>query len=243
MKTILARTLILLCLAALAAGCATKKKMRGPSFAAELARPSAGYDASGTPTYGQAETRDGFSNRMRIWKAAISVEVADVSNAVVQAIALAEQHGGYVESRSDNSYTGTTLKLRLPSPAFSNVLGAAEALGVVMARRVETEDVTEQYVDTEARLKNKLVLRDRLRALLDKATEVKDVLAIETELNRVQGDVDSMEARIRSLQGQVDYATLDLNLKQKEKEPLLGPLGLVCKGLWWTVRKLFVLRD
>ena len=236
MKTILARTLILLCLAALAAGCATKKKSHMHSFAA----PMQDYVAAGS---GAAGTPDAIQDRMRIWKAAISVEVADASNAVVQAVALAEKHGGYVESRSDNTYSGTTLKLRIPSPAFSNVLGAAEALGDVTARRVETEDVTEQYVDVAARLKNKLVLRDRLRALLDKATEVKDVLAIETELNRVQGDIDSMEARIQSLQGQVDFAVLDLNLQQKDQAPVLGPLGLVCKGLWWTVRKLFVLRD
>ena len=236
MKTILARTLILLCLAALASGCATKKKMRSASLAA----PMQDYVAAG---YGAAGTPDAVRDRMRIWKASLSLEVADASNAVAQAVALAEQHGGYVESRSDSTYSGTTLTLRLPSRAFTNAVGALEALGDVTARRIETEDVTEQYVDVAARLKNKLVLRDRLRALLDKATEVKDVLAIETELNRVQSDVDSMEARIQSLQGQVDYAVLDLNLQQKEKAPVLGPLGLVCKGLWWTVRKLFVLRD
>jgi Domain of unknown function (DUF4349) len=113
-------------------------------------------------------------------------------------------------------------------------------LGTVTYRRVESEDVTEQYIDVEARLKNKIVLRDRLKQLLDKATAVKDVLAIETELNRVQSDIDSMEGRMRSMKKQVTYATVTLSL---ERKPILGPLGYVFKGLWWGVEKLFVIRE
>lgn len=74
------------------------------------------------------------------------------------------------------------------------------------------EDVTEEYVDVEAQLKNKTVLRDRLQKLLETATKVEDILSIETKLNRVQGDIESMEARIRSLKGKVDMATINLYL-------------------------------
>ena len=82
-----------------------------------------------------------------------------------------------------------------------------------------------------------------LERLLDQATDVKDILAIETELNRVQGDVDSMEARIKALKGRVDYAVLDLHLSQKPPAKILGPLGYLLKGLFWTVEKLFVIRE
>ena len=95
-------------------------------------------------------------------------------------------------------------------------------------------------MDVEARLKNKIVLRDRLQKLLEKAVEVKDVLAIETELNRVQGEIESMQARITKLKGQVDYSTIDLELNRKK---MLGPAGYVFKGFFWTIGKLFVLRD
>lgn len=84
------------------------------------------------------------------------------------------------------------------------------------------------------------MLRDRLTQLLEKAADVKDVLAIETELNRVQADIDSMEGRIKSLKGQVEYATVTLSL---ERKPILGPLGYLFKGLWWGVEKLFVIRE
>ena len=246
MKTTLSRLLILFCFAALAAGCATKKSMRSVSYSPAPPPAAAGfivgYDAAGSPTY--ADAADGaVRDRMLAWKASLSIEVANVTNAAAQAIAVAEKNGGYLESRSDSTYGGTSLKLRIPSQTFTNAIGALETLGEVESRSVENEDVTEQYVDVEARLKNKIVLRDRLRKLLDQATEVKDILAIETELNRVQGDVDSMEARIKALKGRVDFAVLDLYLRQKPPAKILGPLGYLFKGLYWTVEKLFVIRE
>lgn len=75
---------------------------------------------------------------------------------------------------------------------------------------------------------------------MEKAINVKDILAIETELNRVQSDIDSMEGTMKSLKGQVDLATVDLSFKRQQ---ILGPLGYVVTGLWWVVKKLFVLSD
>lgn len=239
-----------LVLAVFSCGCLKAKSHRvGSDFSAFPASPPliVDYNESGNPIYSDASPAapsDGLP-RMLARKASLSIEVPDVDKAVADAVAMAERCGGYVENRSDDSYSGTTLKLRIPSSAFTNAVGAAETLGDVKSRRMENEDVTEQYVDVEARLKNKIVLRDRLQALLDKATEVKDVLAIETELNRVQGDVDSMEARIKALKGRVNFARLDLNLSKKEVPPkkILGPLGYLFKGIFWTVEKLFVIRE
>jgi hypothetical protein len=153
---------------------------------------------------------------------------------------MAERAGGFVEQKSDHGDESASLTLRIPAKAFKTTLSDLETLGSVTYRSIEGEDVTEQYIDVEARLKNKVVLRDRLKQLLEKATEVKDILAIETELNRVQADIDSMEGRIKSLKGQVEYATVRLSLERKQ---ILGPLGYLFKGLWWGVEKLFVIRE
>ena len=177
---------------------------------------------------------------MLIWKAWLELEVWNISNAVVQATALAQQQGGFVEQKSGSEEASASLRLRVPAAKLKAAVGALEELGTVTHRNISSEDVTEQYVDVEARLKNKLALRDRLKQLLDKATGVKDVLAIETELNRVQADIDSMTARLKVLKGQVDLATIEVSFTRKA---ILGPLGYVCKGLWWCVEKLFVIRD
>lgn len=180
------------------------------------------------------------ADRMLVWKAYLAMHVWDVSNAVNTSIAMVQRQGGFVEQKSDNGEESANLTFRVPSKGFNSTLATLETLGTVTRRNVQGEDVTEQYIDVDARLKNKIVLRDQLKQLLEKATAVKDVLAIETELNRVQADIDSMEGRIKALKGQVDYATVNLSL---EREPILGPLGYLCKGLWWGVEKLFVIRE
>jgi len=223
---------VLLCGCALAAVLALAGCMQYEATAAG----ARAREKSATRLDDRADVR---ADRMLIWKARLSVDVWNVPKAVADATAVAEKLGGYVEQKSDSGEEEASLTLRVPVKAFKESLAGFEALGTVTYRNVEAEDVTEQYVDVEARLKNKAALRDRLKQLLDKATDVKDVLAIETELNRVQGDLDSMAARIKSLKGQVDLATVRLSLSRR---PILGPLGYFFKGLWWGIERLFVLR-
>ena len=248
MKPMRLSWLVPLVLAGLSCGCLKASRARVDFMESPAPPPLiVGFDDSGNPAYSDAPAAEPVAGipRMLARKANLSIEVADVEKAVADVVALAKDRGGYVERRSDSSYSGTSLTLRIPSAALDDAVGAVESLGTVVSRRMDNEDVTEQYVDLDARLKNKVVLRDRLQALLDKATEVKDVLAIETELNRVQGDIDSMEARIKALKGRVDFARLDLNLAKKEvpKKKILGPLGYLFKGIFWTVEKLFVIRE
>ncbi len=206
-------------------GCA---KFAKRANAVELVQPGAGADMT--------EVRP---DRMLIWKASLSLKVRSISDAVSEATALTERQGGFVEQKSAQGDESASLTLRIPAKAFKTALSELETLGTVTYRDIEGEDVTEQYIDVEARLKNKIVLRDRFKELLAKATDVKDILAIETELSRVQADIDSMEGRIKSLKGQIEYATIRLSLDRK---PILGPLGYLFKGLWWGVEKLFVIR-
>jgi len=217
--------------AALFAGCATHARRAGGAAYMDVMMPPS---ATGN---NMTEVRP---DRMLIWKARMSIQVWSVSNAVSEAIAFAERQGGFVEKKSDRGDESASLTVRVPAKSFKAALSSLETLGTVTYRNVEGEDVTEQFIDVEARLKNKIVLRDRLKQLLEKATDVKDILAIETELNRVQADIDSMEGRIKSLKGQVEYATVTLSL---ERKPILGPLGYLFKGLWWGVEKLFVIRE
>ena len=178
--------------------------------------------------------------RMLIWNASLSLEVADVPRAVIRITKIAEEAGGYVEAKSDSGESNAHLTLRVPVDALKPTMSSLEATGKVTDRRVSSEDVTEQYVDIDARMKTMTALRDRLRALLDKAKDVKDVLAIEKELGRVQADIDSMQARLKALKGKVDLATIDVSLSRRT---ILGPLGYILKGAWWVVAKLFVIQE
>lgn len=89
---------------------------------------------------------------------------------------------------------------------------AQAANGRVSSESVSTEDLTRNIVDTEARLEAQETLRTRLLALLERPTdEVDDLLAVERELARVQGDIDSARSQLAVMRARVDMSRLDLS--------------------------------
>ena len=179
-------------------------------------------------------------SRMLVWTADLEIEVSDITNSIATVIGVTTKQGGFVERTTNRKDGSASMTLRVPSAILKSTISRLETIGTVTHQSVSAEDVTEKYVDIDARLKNKIALRDRLKQLLDKATAVKDILSIETELNRVQSDIDSMTAQIKSLKGRADFATIDLTLSRKQ---ILGPLGYLFKGLFWSIEKLFVIQD
>jgi hypothetical protein len=178
------------------------------------------------------------TERLHVLTASQTVEVKEIASAMKQVDSVMQKSGGYVQSQSVREEGQAYLVLRVPAPQLRPMLDAMAALGSEESRSVASQDVTEQYIDTEARLKNAIALRDRLKALLVQAKGVKDILEIEKELTRVQSDIDSMEGRLKKLKGQVDFAQIDLTLKRKK---ILGPLGYIVYGIGWVIQKLFVI--
>lgn len=214
----------------LATGCV--KRTASGGYRAELAAAPAAM----RPAQGRSSA---LAGRMWIREAQLTIQVGNVSSAVAVAVSLVTSSGGYVEREwtSDHAHT---LTLRVPAESLGTTVAGLEDLGDVTYRNVSSQDVTEEFVDTDARLRNLVALRERLRELLGKATEIKDLLAIETELGRIQGDIESMEARLQALKGQIDLSQIRITF---ERRRVLGPLGYVARGVYWTLRKLFILRD
>lgn len=217
------------------AGCSTQGY---DAAAASAAAPV----AAGTGGQPQAAS----SGRMLVWTAEMSLEVDALDRSVAELETRMTELGGYVEERGDFGTQRRRLVFRVPSAAFETALGSLEQVGTVRSRTVKGVDVTEQYVDLDTRLSNNRALRDRLRELLAKASEVKEILLIETELSRLQAEIDSMEARLRVLSDQVQLATLTVDLYQKQPpkpRTIYGPLGYLYKGTEWFITKLFVIRE
>ena len=181
------------------------------------------------------------SGRMIIRNARLTVEVKNLDTAVENASTIIAAQNGFVDSRSDR-YGGksSSVSLRVPSENLDAALNELETLGSVTSRGINSRDVTAEYVDIGARLQSLVALRDRMKALLDKAETINEILAIEREFTRVQSEIDSIEARMKRLEGQVTLSTIDLTLDRK---PVLGPVGFVGKWLIRGVGALFVIRD
>lgn len=217
-----ARLLAMVVGAAVAAGCSSSGVYRE--------KPTMLRDVSaGAPQVGRVILRSAWQK----------IETRDVRGAVTQVEAIARSAGGHVESSSVTDTRGANVSLRIPSAGLDATMDRIAALGNETERRVSARDVTEEVVDLQAVLANKTALRDRLRALLAQAKDVKDIVAVEEQLTRLQGELDSMEGRLKSIRSQADLAALEVDL---EPARILGPVGYVLKGAWWLVEKLFVIR-
>jgi hypothetical protein len=179
------------------------------------------------------------AQRIAIRTARLEVEVADVARAAEAAAGIADGQGGYVESTEVTGEDSGFVVLRVPAAKLDAALGALAGLGKEKSRRVSSEDVTEQYLDLETRLASARELRDRLRALLARGATVKELVAVETALGRVQAEIESMQGQYDRLKARVELATIELQLRRRL---ILGPLGYLAKGIVWAVSKLFVIR-
>ena len=188
------------------------------------------------PAPGQGGHR---AERIAIQRAELTLEVDDVAKAAAAAAEIADARGGFAENQTVTDERTGWVSLRVPAERLGEALAALAGLGREKSRSVSSEDVTEQYLDLETRLRNARELRDRLRALLAKGATVTDLVAVETELARVQTEIESMDGQLTRLKGQVDLATVTVTLERKR---ILGPLGYVAKGIAWAVGKLFVIR-
>jgi len=123
--------------------------------------------------------------------------------------------GGFLSQQTD-----TMLVIRVPAAKFTEVIEAIEALGDVLHRQVQATDVSEEFRDVEIRIRNAMQVRERLAALLTKATTVEDSLRIERELERITGELERLKGRIRFLQDRIGYSTITVNFQPKEQEQI-----------------------
>jgi hypothetical protein len=107
-------------------------------------------------------------------------------------------------------------EIRVPSAQFEALVKAVEALAEeIDSRNIQTKDVTEQFIDVEARLKTKKELEARYLALLKQAHTVNDILSIENQIATIRADVESMQGKLNYLQDQVSHSTLQIVYYQK----------------------------
>lgn len=129
---------------------------------------------------------------------------------------LADRYQGFVaESRhsgQEPGYREGYAVLRVPSRHFQAVLAELAELGTVTNRHTYTEDVGDQLVDLEARQTTAEQREQRLLELIDQATEITDLIALESELARVRSEIEMLAAQRKKLRDLVDYSTFTIHL-------------------------------
>lgn len=168
------------------------------------------------PQYGDTVTANrGDGTRDVVRYGSLSLEVEDADDALERVTAIAERVGGYITSSSrsgegENLYLSATL--RVPVAEFSSVMAALRDEGEILYEDIGSYEVTLAVLDLEARLENLRASEDAFLALLDRAESVADVVAVQSELSRIQGDIESYEAQLNGMKDQVEMASITVSL-------------------------------
>lgn len=184
--------------------------------AAEEAMDMAFY-AEGEVSRTLTETvQEAGQERLIIRSADLDVIVTDTAEAMRTITDMVNEAGGWVVNSSvyqyDESAMTGNMAVRVPAAGFDSFLDAVSGLAVEVTRiSTSGQDVTEEYVDLAARLRNLEATAERLRALLDEARTVKDTLEVSRELSVVEGEIEALKGRMQYLEQSSAFSAVSIN--------------------------------
>jgi hypothetical protein len=160
--------------------------------------------------------------RKIIYDAQVDLVVESVDPIAKKMTSLVQDARGYIAEQnvtgSPGSLRSIHWRIRVPVEQFDSFVDSVVALGELERNNRTSQDVSDQYYDLEARIKNKKVEEQTLNKILqERSGKLEDVLKIEIELSRVRGEIEQLEGKIRVLENLSSLATLTINVREREK--------------------------
>lgn len=180
------------------------------------------YYATGSAQYNQANQiqLDIIQDRKLIWNAHLKFQVKNINQSTNAIRKLSKQHAGYISDmihvQNDNKTTAN-ITIRVASAHFHDLVqeikGESAHLDIA---NINSEDVSEEYVDIENRLKTKRTARDRyIEILRTKTGTIEEVINAEDAIRRITEEIEAKEGRLRYLQDQLDFSSITLEIYDK----------------------------
>jgi len=155
--------------------------------------------------------------RMIIYNGYISLETGDMDGTLNRIRSLAEGYNGYVAGTSRSmigNQAVADITIRIPQNRFRSAVNDIVTYGKVLDERTTSEDVTEQYIDLKARLKNFERLEESITDLLNRTATVEEILKVEQELARIRGEIDSLQGQLNYLERNVTMSIITVSLRE-----------------------------
>ena len=180
--------------------------------------------------------------RKIIRNANLTVEVTSPIEGQRQISSIAESHGGFVvtsemtqQTSEDNSKPSVSVNLvvRVPATQFDSVVQELRAAGSRVLQEKRTgQDVTEEFIDLEARIKNQTALETQFLEIMKRAGKVEEALEVQRQLAEVRTEIEKHEGRKRFLENQASLSTINVTLQT--------PTQIVnAVGFWYNVKSAF----
>lgn len=138
---------------------------------------------------------------------------------------LIESLGGFLERAEDGGEkaTAATLTIRVPAAKFEQARTEIRKLGLrVESENIDAGDVTSQYVDQDANLRNLKAEETQYLGILKQATTVKDMLAVSEKLSQVRGQIEQQQAEFNALSQQIETVAMTISLRTEAEAQVFG---------------------
>ncbi len=210
----------------------TTKDAAAPAALPPMPAATAAPRQAGTTNSAGAVPDAASAERMIVYTVNLRLEVADTDKAVNDMTAIVAQAKGYIAatnlSRDTKNKLRGTVTLRIPAEALDATQKQIEAIGLtVLSRNKSSNDVTDQYTDLGARLKNLTATEDELRKMMDsisaKSTKADDVLAVYRELTNIRTQIEQIKGQMNMLEKTSTLATMTVELVPHEDIQVLQP--------------------
>jgi hypothetical protein len=208
---------LLLILGVFLAGCSmARKSEQAPSYDsgyAPGAPTNSAPDAPGTP--GLPDANYG----KRIKNGDITIQVDDLVKTEASIVARVEAVKGFIQQSSQSGTdedASLYISVRIPADQFDPFFEGLKSLGEVDKSSSSVTDVTEEYIDLNARKDTLTAQEARLRTMFDQAKSVEEMLQVENELSRVRTEIEQITGRLRYLDNVVSYSTVNIYLEHTE---------------------------
>jgi hypothetical protein len=164
-----------------------------------------------------------LANRKLIRNATIDLEISSFEESVAKITQFANEARGYVATTNSDKQANGKLRgevvVKILPENLDRFLEKVRGLGELKNQTLGTDDVTKQYFDTDARLKNARIMEQRLVDMLKTKTgKVSDLLEVERELSRVRENIEKMQGELKYWDSQVQLATVTISLAEKDLE-------------------------
>ena len=144
----------------------------------------------------------------------MQLTVADVAAAVDEVAALAGRSGGWVVSSDRSAKHGGYISIRVPAGSLDSAIQRLRELALKVESEISTsQDVTDEYVDIQSRLKGLRATEDRLLEIMQQADDVEDALSVQLELSNLQTRIEQIEGRIKYLEQTSAYSLINVGLQ------------------------------
>ena len=185
-------------------------------------RSEVGYDRSNEDARAASEN----NSRKIVRTASLELEVKDPSNSLEQIRVLAERVDGYLVSSQvagGPDSPSAAITIRVPTSHFEESLSEIKKLGErVESEKIQAEDVTRNYVDREANLRNLRAEESQYLLIMKRATTVSDTLDVSSKLSEVRGRLEQQQAEFLALAKQIETVAISVSLIPTAETHVLG---------------------